>query len=202
MDPSPPAGSRGTPLKHPIPETFHSFSAFSSQLSNRIPSLHVPPISLLFSLMTDTQASFFGPSLLLSFFRPLRDRMNVLSFMANSHLKRSTYHGYPLSLDYHTKGGILQFYSFACKYREVCLSLSFNAIRRNNDQSNYYKDTYLGFFTLSEVKSIIIMVRSKHGACLSRERADRHGAGERAGRYTSCSEGSQEQTDTSTLKRD
>jgi hypothetical protein len=65
-----------------------------SRLSLPDPSFHLLPISILFPLLSEIQASL-GPSLLFGFFGSVDCSMVILYFMANIHSEVSTYHTCP-----------------------------------------------------------------------------------------------------------
>ena len=58
-------------------------------------SLPLPPVVILFPLLSRTEASTLGPSFLLSFIWPVSCIMDILNFWANIQLLVNTYHAYP-----------------------------------------------------------------------------------------------------------
>jgi hypothetical protein len=64
----------------------HSHPNPPHPLSYAVPSLLPPLMTVLFPLLSETQASSLGPSLLFSFFGSVDCSMGILYFMANIHL--------------------------------------------------------------------------------------------------------------------
>ena len=80
---------------------FHSFawpsgyfSCPSPDLTSppfQVPSLHLPPMTILFPLLSEIEASLLGPLFLFSFFGSVECNV-VPAFSANIHLQVGTYH--------------------------------------------------------------------------------------------------------------
>ena len=90
VSPVPEFCPRDAPINFPAlvcPNSGHLIAILvPSSPSPIISSIHPPPMSILFPLLSEIQASSLGPSLLLSFFGSVDYSMVILFFMANIHL--------------------------------------------------------------------------------------------------------------------
>lgn len=64
-------------------------------LSHLVSSLSLPPMTILFSLLSEIQASPLGPFILFGFFGSVEHSMGFLYFTARIHLWMSTHHACP-----------------------------------------------------------------------------------------------------------